>query len=328
MSNNTKNELRIFKPINIYIGIGIGLLSTIHLAYNTIEQSPREILDSLSSPSWTWIGLAFLALFTRDFFYILRIKVLTNNKLDWIGSVYTIMLWEFASCVTPSVVGGTAVAIYILKKEGIKTGKSIAIVMTTAILDNLFFIIAAPIFILLISPSIEISNFFYYSYYLIALYTLFMAFGVLINPKAFKNTLSFIGKIFPIKWQKKLHNLTTDVQTASLEIKKQTFSYWFISIGCTIIVWMSRYFIVNCIIAAYQEVSFTEHFSILSKHIVLWISQLVSPTPGGAGLAEFFITKIMGIDIGKATLWRGFTYYLYIIIGVIVLPKWLKRVFN
>lgn len=326
MSEN--KELKIFKPFNIYLGIGIGLVSTIYLLYNTIEQSPAEILKSLSSPSWAWIGFAFLVLLTRDFFYILRIKILTNGKLDWTGSTFTIMLWEFASCVTPSVVGGTAVAIFILKKEGIKTGKSIAIVMVTAILDNLFFILAAPLFISLTTTAISISTFFYISYALIAAYTLFMAFGVLINPEGFKKVLYFIGNKLPQKWEKSTKKLSSDVHTASIELKTKNFSFWVTPILCTIIVWFSRYFIVNCIVAAYNEVSLTEHFSILSKHIVLWITQLVAPTPGGSGFAEVFFTKIIGLDIGKAVLWRGFTYYLYIVIGVIVLPKWLKRVFN
>lgn len=328
MSESNKKELKIFRPLNIYLGMAIGLISTFYLLFTHTKLSPTEIIQSLSHPSWLWIGMAFVSLFVRDLFYVIRIKFLTNDKLSWTGSLYTIMLWEFASCVTPSVVGGTAVAVFILKKEGIKTGKSIAIVIITAILDNLFFILAAPVFVLLNPDPIKISTFFYVSYFLIASYTLFMAFGVLINPSFFKQTISYVGRILPKKWNNSIENLSLDVHTASTEIKNQTIYYWITPTICTLLVWLSRYFIVNCIVSTYQETSLNEHFSILAKHIVLWITQLVSPTPGGSGFAEVFFVKIIGLDISKATLWRAFTYYLYLLIGVIVLPKWLKRVFS
>ena len=40
----------------------------------------------------------------------------------------------------PLVVGGTAVAIFILNREGLSFGKSIAYAWLTAVLDNLFFV--------------------------------------------------------------------------------------------------------------------------------------------------------------------------------------------
>ncbi len=70
-----------------------------------------------------------------------RIRLLTDKQLSWRNSFHVIMLWEFASSVTPpSIVGGSAVALFIVTKEGIKPGRATAIVMITALLDELFFI--------------------------------------------------------------------------------------------------------------------------------------------------------------------------------------------
>ena len=69
-----------------------------------------------------------------------RIRLLTDNKIKWRNSFDVIMLWEFASALTPSVVGGSAVALFIVNKEIKNIGKATAIVMITALLDELFYI--------------------------------------------------------------------------------------------------------------------------------------------------------------------------------------------
>jgi len=63
----------------------------------------------------------------------------------------------------------------------------------------------------------------------------------------------------------------------------------------------------------------------------MWLILLMSPTPGGTGVAEFafegFLTDFipLGLAASLAILWRFISYWPYIFIGVIVLPKWLKR---
>ena len=131
-------------------------------------------------------------LLLKELAYIYRIRVLTNKDLNWTSSVYVILLWEFASAVTPSVVGGTAVAVFILLKEKINLGKSVAYVTLTAILDNLFFVITSPIVVLLIGLDIfpgaagTVRGIFISSYSLIALYTSIMALGLFWKPRLFK----------------------------------------------------------------------------------------------------------------------------------------------
>ena len=66
----------------------------------------------------------------------------------------------------------------------------------------------------------------------------------------------------------------------------------------------------------------------------MWIILCISPTPGSSGIAEFafplFIGDFMreGTHAAIALIWRGFTYYPYIILGLLVLPYWTKRVFS
>ena len=65
----------------------------------------------------------------------------------------------------------------------------------------------------------------------------------------------------------------------------------------------------------------------------MWVIMLVSPTPGGTGIAEFafqgFLADFTPLGLAGllAVIWRLFSYYPYLIIGFFVLPKWLKRVY-
>ena len=70
-----------------------------------------------------------------------RIRLLTDKVINWRKSFDVIMLWEFTSAISPSIVGGTAVALFIINKEGVNTGKSTSIVLITALLDELFYVV-------------------------------------------------------------------------------------------------------------------------------------------------------------------------------------------
>jgi glycosyltransferase 2 family protein len=63
---------------------------------------------------------------------------------------------------------------------------------------------------------------------------------------------------------------------------------------------------------------------------------LVSPTPGGSGIAEYFFPVFLREYIAGpagdlttivALTWRLITYYPYLIIGAFILPFWLRRVY-
>ena len=114
-------EEEVFRTLNIGriwlpIAIGIGIVIYLFVSDGSFSLSNLRLIGQAN---WRYILLAFLAIFVRDLGYVYRIKVLTNNNLSWLSSFYIIALWEFSSAVTPSVVGGGVVAIFLLLKEGI-----------------------------------------------------------------------------------------------------------------------------------------------------------------------------------------------------------------
>jgi len=67
----------------------------------------------------------------------------------------------------------------------------------------------------------------------------------------------------------------------------------------------------------------------------MWLLMVIIPTPGGSGIVELVFSDYMaefipalGLVTLMAILWRLVTYYPYLFIGVLVLQKWIKRVFG
>jgi hypothetical protein len=81
----------------------------------------------------------------RDLGYIIRLRVLSFGAFTWRQATENILLWELASALTPSVVGGSAVAVVILKRDGLRWGKSLATVFATAMMDEAFYLLAVPL---------------------------------------------------------------------------------------------------------------------------------------------------------------------------------------
>ncbi|MEM1136641.1 MAG: lysylphosphatidylglycerol synthase transmembrane domain-containing protein, partial [Bacteroidota bacterium] len=306
---------------------------------------------SITNAKVGWIFAALLVLLVRDAGYVFRIRHLTDKQLTWVSSIFIIILWEFASAITPSVVGGTAVVVFIINKEGIKFGKSLAYVMLTAVLDNLFFVIASLLTFILVPFEIfpqTANNFEVFGMYvsvkmtfaisvcLVGLYTFVMIYGLLIRPRAFKWILIRLTGIRLLKrWRKWAVQTGSDMILAAEILREKKLKYWLVAVLSTIFIWSARYFMLNCLIAAFSDINVYEHLLIFGRQIIMWVVMLISPTPGSAGTAEFVFPlffseffKLAAFSGIVAIFWRLFTYYAYLGLGAFFLPRWIRRVFN
>lgn len=335
----TLNPNKIWVPV--LIGIGI-VFAMFYLDPNITVENLKVVFDA----SIGWLLFAVAVLFFRDFGYVYRIRELTDRHLTWTRAIYVIILWEFASAVTPSVVGGTAVAMFILNKEGIKMGKAIAFVMVTAILDNLFFVIGAPIILFFAQGNIfpesklleiqmenSLQAIFWISYSLYATHSLVMALALFYRPRVFKWVLIKICSIkFLKRWKHNAQEFGDQIVLASKELKGKNSSYWLKIVGATIFVWTSRYLMLNAIVSAFVPLTFDQQIIVFARQVIMWIVMMLSPTPGSSGTAEFFYGQFFTEFLGQYTfvtsiIWRLFSYYPYLILGAIFLPRWIKQVF-
>ncbi|QCR23366.1 lysylphosphatidylglycerol synthase transmembrane domain-containing protein [Pontibacter sp. SGAir0037] len=343
MDQNKKTILKNFSPVKILIPVLLGLGATVWLF---IKDDRLNDLKGITEANIWWLLAAVLVLVIRDAGYMYRIRSLTDKFLSWRNSLDVIMLWEFASAITPSVVGGTAIATIILNKEGIPLGKSLAYVMFTAVLDNMFFIVAAPLVLLLTQGEVfpqfdldpdyvnSLKMAFYISYSLIAIYTFIMIYALFVRPRAFKWLLLKVTSWgFLRRWRVSAFQHGNEIVWASQQLKGNSFNYWARAIISTVFVWSARYFLLNCLIAAFADVSFGEHMLIISRNLIFWIVMLVAITPGGAGIVEMAFPSFFASFLGRfssivVVLYRLITYYPYLLLGSVFLPKWVAKVFG
>ena len=293
--------------------------------------------------TWFWLFVAVLFMIGRDLFYMIRIRVLTKHELTWRKSFNVILLWEFASALSPGVVGGAAFAMFILNKEKIALGRSTAIVVITAFLDNLFYLLMIPIVFLVIdqnvlfpenvSDSNSIQAIFWTGFVAIFGVCAFLFASIFLFPNLAKNVLGFIFR-FPLlkRWREKAMQTGEEIFTTSSELKGEPFSFWVKAFLSTCGSWISRYLVINAILQAFIHLSVTQHFLLLGKQLVLWLFMLVSPTPGASGVAEYAFGELLSnfaassmLLVAMAVIWRLISYFPYLFIGAFLLPRWLRK---
>jgi uncharacterized protein (TIRG00374 family) len=263
------------------------------------------------------------------------------------------MLWEFTSAITPSTVGGTAVAVVFLHKEGISVGRSTSVVLATSFLDELYFVIMLPLLLLLVGGTTlfttslqgtgvsflnELILFATIGYSVIFIWVLLVGYGLFFNPEGIRRLIINFFRLPGIRrWHEAAIRAGDDIVESSHELRKRSFSFWLKAGTATFLSWTARYWVVNAILVAFFAIN--DHFLIFARQLVTWIMMIISPTPGGSGFAELimgrYISDLIPADPGyaesialaMAIIWRIISYYPYLIIGALIVPGWIARKF-
>jgi uncharacterized protein (TIRG00374 family) len=337
-------EIKRVKSWKIFLPVIIGLVAIAYMFYKEFDPSAFDEIE-VSWISGLWFFIALICITGRDLGYIVRIRVLSENQLSWRQAFRVIMLWEFTSAVTPSSIGGTSVALMYIHKEGISIGKSSAMVMMTSLLDEAYFVIMFPILILFIGSSnlfdIEDSPGWTEGIFWLAIigyiikfaWVIALIYGMFVNPKGLGKLIFRLFKLpFLKRWKRSAVRALRDIELSSVELKSKKKSFWINAFVTTFISWTSRYWIVNCLFMAFFAVH--EHFLIFARQLVMWVAMLISPTPGGSGVAEIMFSRylgefipIAGFAVALALVWRLITYYPYLVIGAFMVPKWVNDKF-
>ncbi|MDH6307334.1 uncharacterized protein (TIRG00374 family) [Dysgonomonas sp. PFB1-18] len=299
---------------------------------------------SVTNQTVFWIFVAFCCMLGRDIGFIIRYRYLTEKQLSWKQCIKITLLAEFGTAITPSVVGGSTMAVVFLAKENITVGRSTAMVFVTLLLDEMFFVVTFPILLLFIPFHTLFSDttalgssvliLFIVAYIIKMLLCTLLVVGLFFRPQAIR---WLIIKIFRLPFLRRWHSSAVkagdDLVVSSREIRGKTFSFWWPLIVATILSWCSRYLVVNALFMAF----FTVHDNLLifARQFVMWIVMVVSPTPGGSGFSEFIFKQYLSEFIPLAgvvpliiLLWRLFTYYNYLFVGALIVPRWIKKSFG
>lgn len=340
----------------------IGTASTVFVIWWWLQQDiidpvtqrsirPLELLHSFkwsNRASAAIIGLiACIAL--RDLGYIYRLRILSHGNMTWRQSFESIILWELASALTPSVVGGSAAAVWILKREGMRWGKSLATVFATALMDELFYLLAVPLMfgVALLSnhpifPTIptgiqSVENslpvFFGAAYAFIASLTMIILWGLVIRPQATHHNLLRASEWSLLRrWNSSIVKWAGDLLEASAAMRNSDHWFWGRAFLATCVSWCARFATLNMVFLIFYDS--IPHAALIARQLVLWLVLTISPTPGSSGAAELGLSAVTSDLMGVAyiaviiLIWRIATYFLYLIFGAFVLPRWLLKTRN
>ena len=333
------------RPSRIVLPVLIGLSVVGFMFWRSYK--PGD-LAPLANAKPLWLLLMLVILVARDAGYVYRIRYLTQKVLTWRASLDVIMIWEFSSCVLPSAVGGTAVAPVLLHKEGIPLGKSVAYIMATAMLDNMYYMLMVPLVVLVggdalyphealqggLVTTLRIG--FITSYIFVSLYALLMMYAIFFNPQSVKRLLVRLFSVRGIRrFRSRAYKMGNEMVLASAELRGNGWGYWLRAALSTAFVWTARYLVIGCLISAFIDVTWPEFWLIFGRNLTYKVILLIAITPGGAGIAEGAFPTFFGKFIGTPTmtsfmvlLYRLVTYYLYLILGAVFLPRWVARIFG
>lgn len=339
----TRNTFALWKVLlPVVIGLGVVCLMFWHDAE---KDNLASVWSGIHFTPWAifCIFLAILCMGLRDLGLVWRFRALTDRKLSWKSAWTADMMCEFTNCITPSAVGGSSLGPVYLNAEGVEFGRATTLMLTTLFMDELFFVISCPIVVLL-TPDHDIFNSagegfshgikftFWAVYSAITLWTFLLFMGIIWKPEWIQKTLDKIASWRWLhKWSASISGLGANMIATSAELRSKPLSFW-IEVFCgTALAWTARYFVVNALFLGFLPGTDGSQWTILARQFVIWVVLMVSPTPGGAGLSEWLFSNYYGDLVGTAGMalimavfWRLITYYIYLVIGAVITPGWLR----
>lgn len=350
--------LREIRPSRIILPVLIGIVAVGWLLYRDLyAQYQQTGINPLSQVNLTWysagyllLGLLFMVI--RDAAYMWRTRLLTHRDLSWRSCFEVILMWEFASAVTPASVGGVPLAILLFVKEKLSVGRSTALVFITIFLDEMFYLLILPVSLVLagreqiFAPVENISTqsawyglglyyAFWIAFWAITSYVLFLSFAFFFRPAGTHKVLWAISRWRIVRrWYKGIRKTADELLVSSQEFRQQSVGFWVKAALSTIFAWTARYLVLSCVLAAFSPgLSFGDQVLAFARQIVMFMFMLIAPTPGSSGIAEGLFGKLftdfapIGLVAVVAAVWRLVSFYPYLAVGLLLLPRWIKRVF-
>ena len=311
--------------------------------------------EALGRVSWNarsifWVGMAIVLLVFRHLSYAFRLYTIADGELRYLKCVELIFIWEFSSAVTPTSVGGSAVALFAMAQENLSAARTAAIVIYTVVLDTFFFVLTLPVLFLffgfgMIQPGAQqLSDLRVWGDYFLITYTVMLVYGSVFyyglfrDPRRIKQFLMWMTRL-PLlrRYAKGAEKTGNEFIEASKEISQQGRSYHLRAIAGTVGAWSCKFMLMGCLVIAFTQVNplqLSDQLLVYARFEAMFIIVLLAPTPGGAGFAELafgqflsdFIPRSVSLII--AVVWRLLAYYSYLLAGAVILPNWIRGVVN
>lgn len=349
-SSEHQEALHSIRTSRIILPILLGLAAVGYLFWRHFD------LEEFSRINWTrhtyfWICTAVVLSIIWHLTYSYRLRSLTKKEFTWWKSIELIVIWEFSSAVSPTSLGGSAVAFFILAQEKLSAARTATIVLYTIVLDSMFLLTTVPILYVIFGAGVlrpgaetfadtDFWGFYFLTAFLIMLaYTLPFYYGLFINPQKLEQ---FLGAVTNNRLLKRYHEKALvfgrDMGMVSKELKNEGWQYHARAIGSTIVVWTLRFLIISALLIAFLPelpLDIKTQFELYARLETMFFVIAFSPTPGGAGLIDLLFGSFLTDYVSNptqatmiATIWRLISYYIYLFLGTLIIPNWIRRRIN
>lgn len=288
------------------------------------------VLDHLAPKRLPGLFIAIGVMLLKVYFSAAKLRYLADKEIGWMASMRIALTWDFASAVTPSTIGGAPVATYAMTREGIKLGKSSAIVLYGVLLDQFWYALAVPILILagfyyqVLPPEIGfVGNLTMVMIYCgLLLYGGFLTYGLIVNPSSMKKVVNWVFK-WPYlnRFSERMSTEAESLEGYSYALRKKPLNFFLKAFFFSTMSWLCR--VALPVIVILSLLPGPEVLLVL-RSLSMNLAFLIIPTPGGSGGVEGLFAIFLGplIDrtsfVGLAVfVWRIITYYISIGFGII-----------
>ena len=337
------------KKWHLWLAASIGLAVIIGMMVREFDADSLRKIE-LSPTFFLGVGLAILLFVTQNVMLSLRFRHLCRRRITFAQSFRINVLCEFTSAVTPSAVGGSGLAFIYLNREGVTMGRSIFTMFAALLADEAFIAVSSFLLYLLVPSSTlfcmaegvgvsadtahewikgGIQVVFLCSTLIVAVWSGILYLLLLHRPQALGWVMKGCCKIpFLCRFRAKVEKFSEEMAMASVEAKQEGFRFWAQLMGYTAMAWLARFAIVVAILIAFQVQG--NMLVAWARQWVMWMISILSPTPGGSGLAELMFRLYYSdfladasVAILAAMLWRMIFYYPFLVMGALALPKWI-----
>jgi uncharacterized protein (TIRG00374 family) len=321
----------------VFILLAFGA-NAIGLAKSVDRETIRSLLTADKSYLLAAFGLVAVAWFCDAARFCALVRAAHEYAPFKLGIILT-WLHYFGCAVTPMQSGGGPFQVYVLYKKGIPVGKGIAITLIRTMLTVLILSLIVPI-ALFIDPALLdgspfIKGMVAYVFVVIFCVWIFIAYTIL-RP----NSIKRLGKV-GVMWMKKLnfvkssrivkkcfHWLDCEIDNYNLNFKLAFSSGFFYSVAAVVlsVIHLLSVFSVLPVLMIAVGLPFNFAQTLATQAVFMFVLYFI-PTPGASGVAESGGAALFGTLMPwnmagiMAVIWRFFTEYLSIFMGVIVVVK-------
>lgn len=342
----SQDVLKKIRMSRMILPVLLGITAVVWLLWKRFDPAEFKRID-WTTHTLIWVGFAIILLCVRHLAYSLRLYIISNRQFNYWKCIELLFIWEFSTAVAPTSTGGAAVALFVLMQEKLSAAKTITIVVYKVLLDSIFFITLIPSLFLIFGLKIIRPNLHQWSdmdgwgYTFLTVYALMLLQGIMLfsglflAPRSIQKLLLFFTKLPVLKrFRERVNIIGEEIVIASGEIKTHGWRYHLGGFGATVLAWISRFLLLNCLIIAVIPTTpllYHDQILLFARVAIMYIVTLFSPTPGGAGIAEIVFGGFLSDYIPATTalviafIWRLLTYYSYLVIGAFVVPNWVNK---